>query len=161
MATFREMSFTPAEFSKIAHLSREQFAACEKSGLLQVERVRVGNVDRKAISLESMQNYFRGLRELERRMMDAPVVAAAENAAMNMSGAMSLGPAVPVEALEKIGSETLEAQRSSTLESPDSANSFGAHASGSPSAIPMQRSVAAVRPTAAWRETRPGSGWRP
>lgn len=143
MASFRDMSFTPAEFSKIAHLSREQFSACEKSGLLQVERTRVGNVDRKRISLESMQNYFRGLRELESRMMAEPVVAAAEHAALEMSGATSLGAAIPIEALEKIGEQAFE-RGSDVFESPDSANSFGAHASGSPSGIPMRRSVAAA-----------------
>ncbi len=62
MASFREMCFTPAEFAKIAKIDRNTIPALEAQGLIRVVRQRTGNVDRKMITLEDMQNYFRMLR---------------------------------------------------------------------------------------------------
>jgi chromosome partitioning protein len=62
MASFRDMCFTPAEFASIAKIGRDQLSQLESSGLLRVIRKRVGNVDRKMITLEDMQNFFRTAR---------------------------------------------------------------------------------------------------
>ena len=62
MPTFREMCFTPAEFASIAKVDRGMIAQLETDGLLKTIKRRVGNVDRKMITLEDMQQYFRTLR---------------------------------------------------------------------------------------------------
>lgn len=81
MASFKEMHFTPAEFAAIAKIDKSQVPDLEAQGLLAMTRKKVGNVDRKLISLEDMQKYFRNLRESK-----------------NGIGAMSAGPQIPVEA---------------------------------------------------------------
>ncbi len=80
MASFKEIHFTPAEFSAIAKVDKSIIPELEASGRLVVSRKKVGNVDRKMISLENMQAYFRNLRE-----------------SVNGIGAMSAGPQIPVE----------------------------------------------------------------
>src|SRR4051812_3667488 len=62
MASFRDMCFTPAEFASIAKIGREQLSQLESDGLIKIIRKRVGNVDRKMITLEDMQNFFRNAR---------------------------------------------------------------------------------------------------
>src|SRR3954447_6928182 len=62
MASFKEMPFTPAEFAAIAKIDRTQITELEKNGLLRTVKRRVGNVDRKMITLENMQEYFRNMR---------------------------------------------------------------------------------------------------
>ena len=62
MATFKEICFTPAEFASLAKIDRNQVPALESSGILKTIKKRVGNVDRKMITLEDMQNYFRAIR---------------------------------------------------------------------------------------------------
>ena len=64
MSTFREIYFTPSEFSKIAKIDKVQIPKLEEDGLLKTIRVRVGNVDRKVIALEDMQEYFNKLRNI-------------------------------------------------------------------------------------------------
>ena len=59
MASFREMFFTPAEFANIAKIDRTAISALESQGILKTVKRKMGNVDRKMISLEDMQNYFR------------------------------------------------------------------------------------------------------
>lgn len=80
MASFKEMHFTPAEFAAIAKIDKSQVPELEAQGLLQMTRKKVGNVDRKLITLEDMQKYFRNLRESK-----------------NGIGAMSAGPQIPIE----------------------------------------------------------------
>jgi chromosome partitioning protein len=63
MASFREMFFTPAEFANIAKIDRSAISALEAQGILKTVKRKMGNVDRKMISLEEMQNYFRILRQ--------------------------------------------------------------------------------------------------
>jgi chromosome partitioning protein len=79
MASFKEIHFTPAEFAAIAKVDKALIPELEAAGRLTVSRKRVGNVDRKMISLESMQKYFKQLRE---------------NAG---AGATAAGPQIPVE----------------------------------------------------------------
>lgn len=62
MASFREMYFTPAEFATIAKLDRNQIGELENKGILKTTKRKIGNVDRKMISLEGMQDYFKNLR---------------------------------------------------------------------------------------------------
>lgn len=65
MAAFREMFFTPAEFASLAKMDRTQLAEAESQGLLKTTKKKIGNVDRKMVSLEGMQEYFRKLREAD------------------------------------------------------------------------------------------------
>lgn len=62
MATFKEICFTPAEFANLAKIDKNSVSVLESKGLLKMIKRRVGNVDRKMITLEDMQNYFRNLR---------------------------------------------------------------------------------------------------
>lgn len=63
MASFRDMCFTPAEFAAIAKIDRNTIPALETHGLIRLIKRRVGNVDRKMITLEDMQNFFRSVRQ--------------------------------------------------------------------------------------------------
>lgn len=83
MASFKEIFFTPAEFAAIAKLDKSLVPELEAAGRLSITRKRVGNVDRKMISLEDMQNYFRNFRE-----------------SASGDGALSAGPQIPVEAAD-------------------------------------------------------------
>ena len=94
MTTFREIHFTPDEFSRITKVEKSMISTLENQGLLQTTKRRVGNVDRKMISLEGMQNYFRNLRSSES-------VAAATEMMMNGSGAVSAGHQIPIEAVAR------------------------------------------------------------
>jgi chromosome partitioning protein len=75
MASFREICFTPAEFANLAKVDRNMIPSLEASGLLKTIRRRIGNVDRKMITLEDMQNYFKTIRS-------------------NGTGAVAAGPAI-------------------------------------------------------------------
>jgi chromosome partitioning protein len=66
MASFREICFTPAEFAMIAKVDRNNIGSLENAGLLKTIKKRIGNVDRKMVSLEDMQAYFRAIRETGR-----------------------------------------------------------------------------------------------
>jgi chromosome partitioning protein len=63
MASFREMFFTPAEFANIARVDKTAISTLESEGLLKTTKRKMGNVDRKMIALEDMQDYFRNLRD--------------------------------------------------------------------------------------------------
>lgn len=77
MASFKDICFTPAEFATLAKIDRHAITQLEHSGLLKTVKRRMGNVDRKMVTLEDTQNYFRTLRA--------------------GTGAMSAGAAVPTE----------------------------------------------------------------
>ncbi|NBU20248.1 ParA family protein, partial [bacterium] len=62
MASFRDLCFTPTEFANFAKLDKSTVAALENSGKIKTIRRRLGNSDRKMITLEEMQEYFRGIR---------------------------------------------------------------------------------------------------
>ncbi len=121
MASFREICFTPAEFAGFAKLQRELIPQLESTGILTTIKKKVGNVDRKMITLEDMRGYFRTMREvramIESQALSAglpqsadgrnPSVATATDrtadgaetidTANAPAGAMSAGPALPVE----------------------------------------------------------------
>ena len=58
MASFKDMCFTPAEFANLAKIDRTNISSLESDGALKTIKRKVGNVDRKMIALEDMQNYF-------------------------------------------------------------------------------------------------------
>ncbi|MDR3608183.1 MAG: ParA family protein [Oligoflexia bacterium] len=89
MASFREMFFTPAEFAAIAKVDRGAISSLETAGLLQTVKRKVGNVERKMVSLENMQNYFRKLRETQGAGIDLS----------NGDGAVAAGLPIPIESV--------------------------------------------------------------
>jgi chromosome partitioning protein len=84
MASFREMFFTPAEFAAIAKVDRNAIPSLETAGLLTTVKRKIGNVERKMVSLENMQAYFRNRRELSREIPQG-------------DGAVAAGSAIPIE----------------------------------------------------------------
>lgn len=102
MASFKEMCFTPAEFASLAKIDRNVIPALESSGVLKTVKRKMGNVERKMITLEAMQNYFRTIRTnpeiLGRRGDQKAEQAQPSEADMSQGiGATSAGPAIPVE----------------------------------------------------------------
>ena len=81
MATFREMCFTPAEFAALAMIKKDQVGELENQGKIKTFKKKVGNVDRKMITLEDLQAYFQSTRAMG-------------------TGAEAAGQPIPVEALE-------------------------------------------------------------
>lgn len=103
MASFKEICFTPAEFATLAKIDRNLIPTLEDSGLLRTVKRRIGNVDRKMVMLEDMQNYFRMIRSTSGRLGDQPTETTAsaqvEPESMNNgAGAIAAGPQVPVAA---------------------------------------------------------------
>jgi chromosome partitioning protein len=109
MASFKEMCFTPAEFASLAKVSKDMISELEANGLLTTVKKRIGNVDRKMVTLEGMQSYFRAVRAVaEGRALPADhfeeaaesVAMATENtteaASIEGDGAVAAGPAVPI-----------------------------------------------------------------
>src|SRR3954471_16779478 len=88
MASFREMCFTPAEFATIAKCDRAMIPVLENQGILKTIKRRVGNVDRKMVTLEDMQQYFRNLRN-GRHGDQIPL------SPIDGDGAIAAAPAVP------------------------------------------------------------------
>lgn len=84
MASFREMCFTPAEFTALAKIKKDQFAQLESAGKINTIKRKMGNVERKMITLEDLQAYFQSTRMDGNSMGD---------------GAEAAGPAIPVEAV--------------------------------------------------------------
>jgi len=74
MSSFKEMHFTPAEFATLAKINRQEVPTLESNGLLTTVKRRMGNVDRKMITLADMRDYFHKIG----------------------TGAMAAGPATPV-----------------------------------------------------------------
>ena len=67
MAPFKDICFTPAEFASLAKVDRHLLSTLENSGVLKTIKKKIGNVERKMVTLEDMQNYFRAVRENGRR----------------------------------------------------------------------------------------------
>ncbi|MFN7685388.1 MAG: ParA family protein [Oligoflexia bacterium] len=84
MASFKEICFTPAEFTALAKLKKDQFNLLEAQGRINTIKKKMGNVDRKMITLEDLQAYFQSTRTMD-----------------NMgTGAELAGHPIPVEAIE-------------------------------------------------------------
>jgi chromosome partitioning protein len=100
------MCFTPAEFAGIAKIDRTRVPSLEGEGLLKTVKRRIGNVDRKMVTLEDMQKYFRAVREIGRigRRGDRPM--SDQNANTMGDGAEAAGPQIPVEAVESVAAAT-------------------------------------------------------
>jgi chromosome partitioning protein len=62
---FKDLVFTPNEFAQLAKFDKTLVPAFEGQGLIKTHRKRIGNVDRKVISLEEVQNFFQMLREFD------------------------------------------------------------------------------------------------
>ncbi len=62
MASFKDICFTPAEFSSIARLDKSKFSTLESNGMISTVRRRLGNSDRKMVTLEETQRYFHEIR---------------------------------------------------------------------------------------------------
>ncbi len=52
MAAFKDLWFTPDEFARIAKIERAMVSSFETKGILHTTKRKVGNVERKMISLE-------------------------------------------------------------------------------------------------------------
>lgn len=62
MASFRDICFTPSEFANIAKIEKSKVSLLEHQGMLKTVKRKVGNFDRKMITLEDLQTYFRDVR---------------------------------------------------------------------------------------------------
>ena len=87
---FKEMVFTPNEFALLAKLDKNFVPAIEGQGLIKTHRKRIGNVDRKVISLEEVQRFFQMLRDFDLEAHDA------KNAETMGAGAEAAGTATIV-----------------------------------------------------------------
>lgn len=83
-SSFNDMTFTPADFARIAKIDKVSFNDLEAAGAIQTHRKRMGRADRKVIALEDLQAYFRVVRKI-----------AGE-------GAEAAGPQAPVEAFKSV-----------------------------------------------------------
>lgn len=59
MATFRDICFTTTEFAHIAKMDKSSLMAFETQGVLKTVKRRLGSAERKMVTLESMQEFFR------------------------------------------------------------------------------------------------------
>ncbi len=101
MSPFSEISFTPNEFSSLAKIDKSIVSTLEQFDLIHTHRKKVGNVDRKLISLEEIQRYFRILREFDEAEGPSSVAAATGDAAQlsTGAGAVSAGPGISISHL--------------------------------------------------------------
>lgn len=83
MASFKDLQFTPQEFAALAKIDKSGIALLEQQGVLKTIKKRVGTIDRKMITLEDVQAYFRQIREIGR------------HGDRQGSGAEAAGPAYP------------------------------------------------------------------
>ena len=62
MASFRDLCFTSVEFANIAKIDRVNIPALESQGLLKTVKRKIGSAERKMVTLEDMQTFFREIR---------------------------------------------------------------------------------------------------
>ena len=62
MASFRDMCFTATEFANIAKIDKTMIHSLESQGVLKTVKRRLGTAERKMVTLEDMQGYFREIR---------------------------------------------------------------------------------------------------
>lgn len=70
MSTYKDLQFTPQDFARIHNLNPQLMAELEGEGLIRVIRKKVGNVDRKFITVDDMQEFFRAGRRGDRQGID-------------------------------------------------------------------------------------------
>jgi chromosome partitioning protein len=103
---FKEMVFTPAEFAGLTKLNKNLVPALEGQKVIKTHRKRVGNVDRKVIALEEIQNFFRMVREFDANTeaTSTPENLSTEGLPLAMgTGAESAGPSsIVTEAFSSI-----------------------------------------------------------
>ncbi len=101
MSELQKFSFTPAEFARLARVEKELIPLLENEGLIETHRKRMGNVDRKMISLEKAQEYFHKIRAVkENSIQNAPSTGRHGDQPMG-EGAQAAGPALPIEMPEE------------------------------------------------------------
>lgn len=96
MTPFREMVFTPDEFARITKIDKTYINSLEGKGLLSTVRRKVGNVERKVIPLESLQEHFRRMRDLVSSSSVATATGAGPDAP---AGAVSAGAPIAIESV--------------------------------------------------------------
>jgi chromosome partitioning protein len=62
MASFRDLCFTSIEFANIAKIDKGTVPSLESQGLLKTIKRKIGSAERKMVTLEDMQDYFREMR---------------------------------------------------------------------------------------------------
>ncbi|MBS1959038.1 MAG: ParA family protein [Bdellovibrionales bacterium] len=85
---FKDMVFTPNEFALLAKMDKSLVPALEGQGYIKTHRKKIGNVDRKVISMEEIQNFFRMIREFDTAAHES------KNASEMGSGAEVAGSAI-------------------------------------------------------------------
>lgn len=63
MASFRDLCFTTTEFAHIAKLDKSAISSLEHQGILRTIKRKLGSAERKMVTLEDMQHYFKTLRD--------------------------------------------------------------------------------------------------
>lgn len=62
MASFRDLCFTTTEFVNIAEIEKSMIPVLEEQGLLKIVKRRLGTAERKMVTLQDMQEYFKNMR---------------------------------------------------------------------------------------------------
>lgn len=79
MASFRDLCFTPTEFASLAKVDRHSLGQLESEGKIKIIRRKIGNVDRKMITLEDLQEFCRQSRTQNLSQGTGAVAAATES----------------------------------------------------------------------------------
>ena len=102
MSELENFSFTPSEFAKLARVDKELIPLLENEGLVETHRRRMGNVDRKMISLEKAQEYFHKIRAVKLNTQSPVSSEIGRHGDPEMGeGAEAAGPALPMEMPEE------------------------------------------------------------
>ncbi len=115
---FKEIVFTPNEFATLAKLDKNLVPILEGQGHIKTHRKRIGNADRKVISLEEIQRFFNIVREFDLAEHEAkPMGEGAEIAGKAIAAATSFVAAHPKNKVQMFynvkggtGKSTLTAQ---------------------------------------------------
>ena len=91
---FKEIVFTPNEFAQLAKIDKNLVPAFESQNMIKTHRKRVGNVDRKVISLEEIQNFFKMLREFDTNEHEAKQASEMGSGAESAGSAMIVSDAI-------------------------------------------------------------------
>lgn len=72
MTAFNELVFSPQDFSRITGITHDQYKLLEKAGWINTIRRKMGNVDRKMITLEELQEFHRKIRTPQSALVNRP-----------------------------------------------------------------------------------------